>query len=488
MKRKKFLKQVLWGTGALSLAPFYSGCYQEQVKAQSEFTLPLMRPGSISKSNFSLVAASGKYSVGRDSHISGFRFNESYPSPTIRANKGDTLNVRFDNQIRQDSIIHWHGLVVPPEMDGHPKYAFSNGHYDYEYTINQRAGTYWYHPHPHRITGEQVYKGLAGFFIVKDDEETSLNLPDGEFELPLLIQDRRVNPTGEILYNPTMPEQMMTGFLGDHILINGVPTPYQTVKKGVYRLRLLNGSNARIFNIAFQSNRSFTLIGSDGGLLPKAVEVDRLLLAPGERADILVDFSALDQETATLVSLPFEVPSAGGMMNGMGNMMGGSGPDQGTGFTLMQFRITNESGYTVPSLPSVLYSSDFPEPEDAELTRQIDLDMQMMQGHTINGKLFEMERVDVQVNQGSTEIWEFVNLSGIPHPMHIHAVQFRVLERTGNRGILPSETGWKDTVLVMPNERVKVIMTFDAPKGMYVFHCHNLEHEDSGMMGNFEIT
>jgi len=487
MNRKKFITKLSLGSGAIALAPVLSGCDLEEITVFDEFTLPLQFPNLIEDANFSITATNQEYKIGNEFQVSGFQFNRSYPAPTIKSRKGNAINVQFNNEIGQDSVIHWHGLVVPPEMDGHPRNVISSGSYNYQFMINQRAGTYWYHPHPHRLTGEQVYKGLAGFFIVEDDEEASLNLPEDEFEIPLLIQDRRISSSGEIIYNPSMPEQMMTGFLGDQILINGVPTPYHNVKKGTYRLRILNGSNARIYNIAFQNETPFTVIGSDGGLLPKAVDVNSLLLAPGERSDILVDFSRFSVKTASLQSLTFELPSGGGMMNGMGNMMGSGGHEQGSGFSLMEFRIADENIDTSFTLPYRLSESTFPDLNDAETTRRISLNMQMMQGHTINGKQFEMDRVDQQVKQGSTEIWEFVNESNTPHPMHIHAVQFKVIERTGNRGLTAAETGWKDTVLVMPGETVKAIMKFDAPKGVYVFHCHNLEHEDSGMMANFEI-
>jgi FtsP/CotA-like multicopper oxidase with cupredoxin domain len=279
---------------------------------------------------------------------------------------------------------------------------------------------------------------------------------------------------------------MMTGFLGDTILVNGAPSPYHEVEPGVYRLRVLNGSNARIYNVAFQDDLSFMVIGTDGGLLPEAIETNELLMAPGERADILVDFSGLKKNSIHLISKPFDVPSGGGMM-GMQNMMGSSGPEQGTGFDLMEFRIDGESKQESVDLPGQLSESTFPEASSADRTRPIRLDMQMMNGHTINGRQFEMERVDERVEQGSTEIWEFINNSNVPHPMHVHAVQFKVLDRSGNRGLTPTETGWKDTVLVMPGETVRVIMSFNAPKGLYVFHCHNLEHEDNGMMANLEI-
>ncbi|MBO6620391.1 MAG: multicopper oxidase family protein [Balneola sp.] len=488
MNRRRFIRNIAMGSGALALSSLISSCRTNQMNGYDEFINTLEQPPLINNQNFTLAASSENYSIGENYQISGFQFNQSYPSPTIKCQHGDRIKAIFENQIGQDSIIHWHGLIVPPDMDGHPKDAISGGAYEYDFLINQRAGTYWYHPHPDRITGDQVYKGLAGFFIVEDEEEKALDLPNGEFEIPLLIQDRRSTSSGEIVYDPSMHEQMMTGFLGDKVLINGTPAAFKDVKKGRYRVRLLNGSNARIYNIAFQNQLPFTLIGGDGGLLPKALEVDQLLLAPGERADILIDFSKFSQERASLVSLPFDIPSSGGMMNGMGNMMGGSSPEQGASFKLMEFKIIDERVGSIPELPKELSVSTFPEEKDAALRRQIDLNMQMMKGHTINGKQFEMNRVDLQVKQGQIEIWEFINDTPTPHPMHIHAIQFKVLDRSGSRGILPHETGWKDTVLVMPGEHVRVIMKFDAPKGMYVFHCHNLEHEDSGMMANYEIT
>ena len=344
------------GSGALALSSLISSCRTNQMNGYDEFINTLEQPPLINNQNFTLAASSENYSIGENYQISGFQFNQSYPSPTIKCQHGDRIKAIFENQIGQDSIIHWHGLIVPPDMDGHPKDAISGGAYEYDFLINQRAGTYWYHPHPDRITGDQVYKGLAGFFIVEDEEEKALDLPNGEFEIPLLIQDRRSTSSGEIVYDPSMHEQMMTGFLGDKVLINGTPAAFKDVKKGRYRVRLLNGSNARIYNIAFQNQLPFTLIGGDGGLLPKALEVDQLLLAPGERADILIDFSKFSQERASLVSLPFDIPSSGGMMNGMGNMMGGSSPEQGASFKLMDFKIIDERVGSIPELPKELFA------------------------------------------------------------------------------------------------------------------------------------
>ncbi|SMO64063.1 multicopper oxidase family protein [Gracilimonas mengyeensis] len=489
MKRRQFLKSVGLGTGVLAISPWLTSCvsFTDSVSV-GKFINKLPLPGEINNTSFELTASPADIELSDDITLAGFQFNGSVPGPTIRQTKGSEVDIQFNNGIGQDSIIHWHGLIVPPEMDGHPKDVIAIGSYDYRFSLNQRTGTYWYHPHPHRITGEQVYRGLAGFFIIEDEEEKALNLPRGKYELPLLIQDRKVNDNGQVVYDPSMPERMMTGFLGDTILVNGVPAPFHEVEAGTYRLRILNGSNARIYNLAFEHDLPFTVIGTDGGLLPEAIETDELLMAPGERADLLVDFSKVkNQNRVQLVSKPFDVPGGGGMMGGMQNMMGSDAPEQGGGFSLMEFRIDGASSSKSVDLPNKLSESTFPKEADANRSRPIRLAMEMMTGHTINGRQFEMERVDERVPQGDTEIWEFINNSNVPHPMHVHAVQFKVLDRSGARGLIPTETGWKDTVLVMPGETVRVIMKFDAEKGMYVFHCHNLEHEDNGMMANLEI-
>lgn len=489
MKRKQFLKTTGFGTGLLAFYPWMNSCTFSESQESGVFTNVLPFPNEIKQPSFELAASPADINLTENLHLSGFQFNKSIPGPTIRKKRGDNVQIGFRNKIGQESIIHWHGLIVPPEMDGHPKDVISEGIYNYQFKLNQRAGTYWYHPHPHRITGVQVYRGLAGLFMIEDEEETALNLPSGEYEIPLVIQDRKVNENGEIVYNPTMPEQMMTGYLGDTILVNGAPTPNHEVKAGTYRFRILNGSNARIYNLAFQNEMPFIVIGTDGGLLPEALETTELLMAPGERADLLVDFSKVEEkDRIQLISNPFDVPGGGGMMGRMQRMMGSEAPEQGTGFSLMEFKISGATGQKAINLPNKLSETNFPKESDADRSRPIRLAMEMMTGHTINGRQFEMERVDERVQQGDTEIWEFINNSNVPHPMHVHAVQFKVLDRSGPRGLIPTETGWKDTVLVMPGETVRVIMKFDAQKGIYVYHCHNLEHEDHGMMANLEIT
>lgn len=399
--------------------------------------------------------------------------------PTIKINNGTGVNINFLNQLNEKSNIHWHGLKVPANMDGHPENVVNaGGSFNYNFTINQRAGMYWYHPHPDMITGKQVFQGLAGLFIVDDAEETALNLPSGNRELPLVIQDKRISG-GSIPYSPSMMEQM-TGYMGQYVLVNGVYSPVHNVETAKYRVRILNGSNARIYNLALSNAASFTLIGNDGGLLASPQTVNSLLVGPGERADLIIDFSttALNSELF-LISKTF---------NG--------GDAQGTQeFKIMKFKTTSQvtDNFNIPStLSSLLVLAE----GSATKTRNFDIQntVERMDGemmtHKINDKVFEMNRIDESVTMGATEVWVFDNTNGLePHPMHLHGVQFQILSRTGGRGALtPLESGWKDMALCMPGEKVKIIIPFTVSSGKYVFHCHNLEHEDTGMMGQFQVN
>ncbi len=403
--------------------------------------------------------------------------NNSYPGPTVRIQKGQTLNVEFRNQVNQPSNIHWHGLIVPEKMDGHPKDAIApGGSYTYTFPIIQRAGTYFYHAHPHEATAAQVYKGFAGFFIIDDPDEAKLGLPTGNYDIPLVIQDRRAAAQPQFTYNPTMMD-VMNGFLGDLALVNGTPDAYLEVARTLYRFRILNGSNARVYKLAFSDNRAFHVIGTDGGLLEAPVQVTSSVLAPGERLDILVDFSSNQLgQSASLKSLPF---AAGGM----GTYR------QGVEMNLLRFDIarSESSGGNVPATltPITHYN-----PNDVARTRTFTLTMQMgMTGmHRINGKVFELNRIDETVPLQQLEKWQIVNNTDEFHPMHVHGVLFQVLDRNGNSNLAPADKGWKDTVLVNPNETVNVLIRFDAYAGIYLLHCHNLEHEDDGMMLNLQVA
>ena len=435
----------------------------------------------------------------------------SYLGPIFRVKRGQRIQVKLKNELPDPTIIHWHGLRIPEEMDGHPRYAIAPGKtFDYDFSVQNRAGMYWFHPHPHQLTGQQAYFGLAGLFIVSDDEENALGLPSGEYDLPLVIQDRLFDATNRMVYMVNGMMDQMTGFLGDTILVNGKPDTILDVKASAYRLRLLNGSNSRIYKLAWQDGTPLTVIATDGGLLEAPVTRDYVMLAPGERVELWMDFST--RNDAKLVSLAFDGGgSTGGMMGG-GMMGGGSTLPNGVPIDILRVRV-GEKGEPVSPLPQRLSSIARHRMEDAvngKNPRSFTLAMQGMI-HTINGRVFEMDAVanNEIVRLGDLEVWEFVNLEGgrgggmgmmnmeMPHPMHMHGVQFQVVERQIDRNFRAQyeqvsagfvDEGWKDTVLVMPGESVKVLVRFEDFAGTFLYHCHNLEHEDAGMMRNYRVT
>ena len=445
---------------------------------------------------------------------------DCYLGPTIRMRKGQRVRVHFANELAEASILHWHGLHVPAEMDGHPRFAIGPGNtFVYDFEVRNRAGTYWYHPHPHGRTGPQVYAGMAGLFLVADDEEDAAGLPNGEYDIPLVIQDRTLNRNNQLVYQGNGMMDQMMGFLGEEIWVNGKPDFVLPVATRAYRLRLLNGSNSRIYKLGWDDGTPLTVIGTDGGLLENAVQRPYVMLAPGERVELWADFSGRPVgNELELRSLPFTVPAEmGGMMGGMGNRRGGmmgsaqSNPSmaQGAAFSILTIRIAQDVQETVtlPARLSTLYQLSPTEAVNGNTPRTIAMQMRMPGGWTLNGRTFDMTGVanDEIVRLGSTEVWEFVNRGGgmgmmggmmLPHPMHVHGESFQVIERqvdpnmrsmweTVSAGYV--DEGWKDTVLVMPGERVKILRRFNDYTGLYLYHCHNLEHEDMGMMRNFRV-
>jgi len=426
--------------------------------------------------------------------------------PVIRIRNGQKLRIFFHNELPEQSIVHWHGLHIVQKMDGHPMYAIAPGQrFIYEFEINTRAGTYWFHPHPHERTGIQVYRGLTGLFIIEDEEETYANLPHGEYDLAWVIQDRRFNSSNQLVYAENRMDMMM-GVTGDRILINGRPDYVETVAATAYRVRLLNGSNSRFYKLGWSDGRPLKLIGVDGGLLEMAVDKPYVMLAPAERAELWLDLSDEKPGTELLLrSMSFNAGMSmgmGGMRMGSMGMRSGAGPANGAAFDVLKVRVDKSGSKAVP-LPARLSNIEWPRIEDAinrDNPRVIRL--HMGQGRvSLNGRVFEMEGVaqDEVVKLGATEVWEFANDTSqmqMSHPMHIHNVHFRVIERIQNhryeatyasmRDGLTDE-GLKDVVIVMPGERVRVLMKFTKNTGLYLYHCHILEHEDIGMMRNFKI-
>ena len=429
--------------------------------------------------------------------------DESYLGPVLRVTRGQKVRILFQNALPARSIIHWHGLHVPADMDGHPRLVVPpGGQYVYEFEVQDRAGTYWYHPHPHGRTGFQVYGGLAGLLLVNDQTEKDLNLPISEYEVPLVIQDRTFDDDNQLLYLPGGMMSQVTGMMGETILVNGRPDFNLDVSTRIYRLRLLNGSNARAYKLAWSNGTPITILGTDGGLLPEPLQRSSVLFGPGERLDIWADFSKHSLGTrVNLVSQAFEAGLSGTMRGGrMGpGMMGNNRPTpHGAPLDIMQVHIVKQAVEN-RKLPKKLVEEK-PVPPEAVLNpdtpRRFELSMFHMHG-LINGRSFKMNEVaeDEIVSAGSYEIWEFKNsMQGmgmmgmpIPHPMHLHGAQFKVLKRAGNYLDGYVDEGWKDTVLLMPGEAVRLLVRFGRHKGLFLYHCHNLEHGDGGMMRNYFI-
>ena len=491
MDRRRFIGLV--GAGAVLPSGFTGLSKAFQQTPRNPLRNALTVPGE----GLTLTAHPARVDVG-PGLVDAWTLNGSVPSPTIRLRQGQTARIDLVNQLPERTILHWHGLDVPQEADGHPRLAIDPGQtYGYDFPVLDRPGTYWYHPHTHGVTAAQTYKGIGGLFIVEGDEEDDYELPSGEYEIPLILQDKRLGGNLSLAYGVGMPHDRMHGYLGDTGFANGVADPTVDVLRSRYRLRILNGSNARIFDVGLSNGDPLTLIGGDGGLLQAPVRAERIMLGPAERADVLVDFSTrLPGERVMLRSFAFEAP---GMMMGMGRgrggrgmMMGMGGPAQGSELDLLEFVVQDSPAEPGPPPPTRF--STVPDHGRVTATtprRTYTFNSSMMMGsgptHTINGKTFELERVDERVPARQTEVWTFVNESELPHPVHVHAGQFRVLARTGGRArIMPWETGLKDTVLTMPGERVDVAVRF-IHEGLFLLHCHNLEHEDMNMMLNFEV-
>lgn len=502
MQRREFLELAAATTALSAIRPS-----EERLAALSRALrpsappfarAPLVFPRVVVPADLTLTARARMVDIAPGVRVEAWSPGEGPVGPTIRTRTGDTARIRLENALSEPTILHWHGLRVPEKADGHPRLAIApDATYQYEFPVIDRAGTYWYHAHPHHRTGIQAYRGMAGLLLIGDPAEDALGLPHGDHEIPLLVQDRRLDANGTFAYEPVMHEQM-EGFFGDTPFANGIRLPTHPVETTTYRVRVVNATTSRILRLALSNGQSMTLIGSDGGLLPAPVPMTSVDLGTGERADLLVDFGGLPVGSRiALLSAAFESPARmGGMGRGMGGggmggrgmgRMGAGGVPQGGEMGLVEFEVTR-AVKPVPWRTAPLPAIARLDPARAARTRTFRFDSAMMQ-HSINGQAFDMARIDETVRFGDTEVWTFVNDSPFPHPVHMHEVQFQVLERAGGRGrVMPWEQGFKDTVLVFPGERVSVIAAFDRYRGRFLMHCHNMVHEDMGMMLNYEIA
>ncbi|MBV9762348.1 MAG: multicopper oxidase domain-containing protein [Acidobacteriaceae bacterium] len=431
-------------------------------------------------------------------------FGQSVPGPTIEARSGEAVTVEWANELparhflpidhnlmgaeadkpEVRAIVHLHGGRVPPASDGYPENWYAPGRsQSADYPNRQEAALLWYHDHAMGITRLNNYAGLFGLYVVRDAAEDALGLPRGEFEIPLAIFDRFLEPDGQLYYPasqwakaPWVPE-----FFGNSILVNGKLLPYLEVEARLYRFRLLNASNARFFRLSLANGQSFWQIGTDQGLLAAPVELKRLAIAPGERADLLIDFGPAQGAQVVLRNEVYDV---------------------------MQFRV----GKTVQSerggVPATLAAIERPPEASAARAREMTLEeyddvLAEPMTHLLNGKRWR-DPVTENPVVNTTEIWSLINLTDDAHPIHLHLVRFQILDRRPfdvteyllSKKIRyvgeafppePNEAGWKDTVKATPGAVTRIIVKFEHYTGRYVWHCHILEHEDNEMMRPYDV-
>ncbi len=465
-------------------------------------------------------------------------YEGQYPGPTIEALRGERVEIVWENRLPSHHLFkidpHIHGAMPPaPEVrtvphlhgartsslsDGLPENWFTPGKsVRYTYPNDQQAAALWYHDHAVGITRLNVYAGLSGFYLLRDDEELGFDLPSGDYEIPLVVQDRTLDDKGQLVYAPVNDDAIPLApgiwgpeFLGRFPVVNGKICPYVNVEPRLYRLRILNAANTRFFGLQLNLARravdipslvTFQQIGSDGGFLPKPAKLNHILLGPAERADLLVDFTGLEGKTATMNNNA-AAPYPGWAMLAM---------HAPTLNELIQFRVVlprkdakaSSKAFAGMTIPFRRFSEDdASRSRDFVLTERVDPNGRSL-GVRINEKGYEDPVTEI-VKSGAMEKWRFINTTEDAHPMHLHLVQFQILYRQGfdpvefRKGSLKpvgalrpppaEECGWKDTAVVLPNDMLTILVRFEGYVGRYVFHCHMLEHEDNDMMRPYEIV
>lgn len=399
-----------------------------------------------------------------------YAVNGTYLAPTLKLINGQQVSINYTNNLKETTTMHGHGMHLPANMDGSAHQPiYPNETWSAQYTVNQRACTNWYHPHAMDKTAEHVYQGLAGLLIIEDEESQKLDLPKnyGVDDIPLVLQDRFFDRNGQIYYNPTMHQTMM-GYKGDTFISNGVINPYVEVEAKEIRFRLLNGANSTVYELAFSDNRTFKQIAGDNSFLEKPVEMNSLRLSPGERAEIIVNLSNDKGISLTLDEIR-----------------------QGKSF--LKIDVTQKATSTT-TVPKVLTSLIKLSKNSVVRERKFVLSGRMGRVF-INNKKMNMNRIDEVLKLNETEIWEITNkrmmMMRMEHNFHIHGTHFMVIERNGSYdNVLENERGYKDTVYLAAGDTVKIIMKmtdYVDKKVPYMYHCHFLEHEDAGMMGQFTV-
>ncbi|WP_300363714.1 multicopper oxidase domain-containing protein [Fusobacterium sp.] len=408
---------------------------------------------------FELDIQKGKWEFLEGKESETYGYNGAILGPVLSLNSNEKTKIKIKNNLSEETTVHWHGAIVSEEVDGvHNSEIKPNGEKEVEFTLNQPASTLWFHPHTMHKTASQVYKGLAGLIYLEDEMSKKLELPKtyGVDDFPIVIQDKKISEDGKLDYTTSHMEKIH-GKSGGRLMVNGIISPYLDISNGMTRLRVVNGSNATNFNIDL-SNKEFYQIASDGGFLKSPIKLNNLKLAPGERAELIIDSKDFNEKEYLYVN----------------------------GSRALEFRKTNNIG--LRSIPENLVEISKVDTENLKLnTRNFELKT-TSNSNTINNTEYNMEKIDFNVKKGTKEIWNIINgdsMMDMPHPFHIHGAQFRIIERNGKEPPL-NEQGWKDTVNIGAGENIKILIEYKAD-GIVVYHCHILEHEEMGMMGQFYI-
>lgn len=474
ISRRKFLS-------GLSALPFAMQPVLAAAQSAGVLTMPPLLDAT-QTGRFQLTAQRGTTAFADAGTSETWGFNQSYLGPTLRIAAGKTTAAEVLNTLNEPISVHWHGLLVPGDADGGPHQTIAQDEtWAPDLNITQSASTAWYHSHVHGSTARQVQKGLAGVLQIDDGQDNDRGLPNayGVDDLILVLQDRRFDRRGRIDYDLAMPDQM-TGFLGDTMVVNGQVGRIAAVPRGIVRLRLVNGSNARIYPLSMSDGREMHLIATDNGYLDRAIPLTNLTIAPGERYEVLIDTT--DGRDIALVSGP-----------NPNQMMGGGGNE--TSFVVLPLSVDSTLPAAKDRVPDNIGGSRPQGDVSGVPERKITLDMQMGMGmmlrrasnrFSINGEAFDMDRINFDIRRGTVERWH-ITADMMMHPLHLHGVSFQVLSQ-GGRPPAAQNTGWKDTVLVNGSAELLVQFDQDASRETpFMFHCHILEHEDGGMMGQFTV-
>lgn len=483
MRRRTVLKVFGIGVGGAvvlgggGFGVYYAAAKQDttgEIAFDTALSIPALAESEVGASGarvFTLGIQSGETRFKDGPATRTWGVNGTYLGPTVRVRRGELVEFAVHNGLDQETSLHWHGMHLPAAMDGGPHQTVPpGGTWRPQWTVDQSAATLWYHPHVHGATADHMYRGLTGLFIIDDEDAEALNLPSeyGVDDVPMIVQDRAFD--GDNQFTQRVPLGGALGVIGDEILVNGTIGPYFDVTTRLVRLRLLNGSNARLYNFGFSDDRRFSLVATDGGLLAEPWETGRLYLSPGERAEIVVAFEP--GERVELRSYPSEYGGALGRLDGFDDVL-----------DICQFRAANTLSDDT-ELPAVLGAAPDLAREAVTEDRSF-----VLASDQINGASMAMDRIDFGVREGTVEVWEVTNDNGFLHNFHVHDVRFQVLTVDGQTPE-PHLRGWKDTVLLAQGKRYRLAMRFSDhtdPNTPYMYHCHLLQHEDNGMMGQFVV-